>query len=203
MIDYFFNIKRKEKNGIFLTLINSKVERDIAKNIVEKYHSYVPTFNSVGRRIDWLINYESKIIGMIGIGSSTYPPCKDILNHLNVNKSEYKEIFNNISNNWRFCLKESPIRNTGTISLKLMRDSAKVEWKEKYGDDLKYMITFVGGGNVGSVYLADNWKIIGKTAGLPKHKSISMKWNSNEELKKLFVKPDGKDRKLIFFKEIQ
>lgn len=31
---------------------------------------------SVGRRIDWLVENDGEIVDMIGIGSSTYPPCK-------------------------------------------------------------------------------------------------------------------------------
>ena len=48
----------------------------------------------------------------------------------------------------------------------------------------------------------DNWNFIGETSGLPKHKSSSMKWNTKEELKTLFVKPTGENKKLIFGKKI-
>ena len=44
--------------------------------------------------------------------------------------------------------------------------------------------------------------MIGLTSGLPKHKSVSMKWHSSEELKELYVKPTGEDKKLIFIKKI-
>ena len=182
-------------------LINNEELRDIAKKLVEKYHSYVPSYKSVGRRIDWLIYDNEELVGMIGIGSSTYPPCKDILRYLNITKNEYKNIFNNFANNWRFCMKKK-IPNAGTQILKYLRQNAPIEWKKKYGDDLKYLITFVGGGNNGAVYLADNWIKIGETAGLPKHKSSSMKWDSNEELKNKFVKPTGENKKIIFIKKL-
>lgn len=186
---------------ISLRLITNKNDRDIAKHIVENHHSYVPSFNSVGRRIDWLIYYDNEIVGMIGIGSSTYPPCKDILEKLSINKTQYKNIFNNIANNWRFCVTKH-IPNLGTQVLKLLRQEAPIEWKKKYGDVLRYLITFVGGGNNGAVYKADNWEHIGYTAGLPKHKSSSMKWHSNDELKERFVKPNGENRKMIFIKSV-
>jgi len=67
-------------------------------------------------------------------------------------------------------------------------------------NQLVHLFTFVGGGNSGAVYKADNWELIGKTAGLPKHKSSSMKWNTKKQLKELFVKPTGENRKLIFVK---
>ena len=95
------------------------------------------------------------------------------------------------------------IKNGGTQILKQVRNLAPIVWKSKYGDDLKYLITFVGGGNNGAVYKADNWKHIGHTAGLPEHKSSSMKWDNKEKLKELFVKPTGENKKMIFIKEIK
>ena len=94
------------------------------------------------------------------------------------------------------------IPNVGTRVLKLLRQQAPIEWKKKYGDDLKYLITFVGGGRDGAVYKADNWEVIGSTAGLPSHKSVSMKWDDGEALKAKFVKPTGENKKVIFFKEL-
>ena len=96
-----------------------------------------------------------------------------------------------------------PIKNAGTQILKQVREKAPVEWQRKYGDELKVIITFVAGGNNGAVYLADNWEVIGKTAGLPEHKSSSMKWMSGEELKEKFVKPTCENKKIILFKDIR
>ena len=194
-------IKSNPKPKLRLELISTKEEYNIAKRMVETYHSYVPSFNSVGRRIDWLIYYDDEIIGMIGIGSSTYPPCKDLLKYLNISKLEYKDMFNNIANNWRFCLIKS-IPNIGTQILKQLRLLAPIEWKNKYNDDLNYLITFVGGGHNGAVYKADNWLEIGYTAGLPNHKSVSMKWDNNDNIKQKFVKPTGENRKIIFIKKL-
>ena len=185
-----------------LQLIKTNEQRNIAKSIVENHHSYVPTFNSVGRRIDWLVIVDGEIKGMIGIGSSTYPPCKDLLIHLGISKAEYKQIFNNIANNWRFCMMEK-LPNVGTQVLRELRKQAPIAWKDKYGDDLLYLITFVAGGNTGAVYKADNWQLIGKTAGLPSHKSVSMKWDDKDSIKQKFVVPNGENRKLIFFKDIK
>ena len=94
------------------------------------------------------------------------------------------------------------IPNVGTQVLKQLRKQAPIEWEKKYGDKLLYLITFVAGGNNGAVYLADNWEQIGCTAGLPKHKSVSMKWDDNEGIKQKFVKPTGENRKIIFFKQL-
>jgi hypothetical protein len=94
------------------------------------------------------------------------------------------------------------IPNAGTQILKQLRTKAPNAWKTKYGNDLKHIITFVGANKNGAVYLADNWKKIGETAGLPKHRSSSMKWNSNEQLKELFVKPTGENKKIILIKDL-
>ncbi len=187
--------------NIELKLVSDDSDRELARQIVENHHSYVPTFKSVGRRIDWLVYIDDELCGMIGIGSSTYPPCKDILRHLGMSKDEYKTQFNSFANNWRFCMMKS-VRNAGTRILKMLRKLSKVEWKRKYGDDLKYLITFVGAGHNGAVYRADNWDCIGKTSGLPSHKSVSMKWDNGEKIKEKFVKPTGENSKLIFIRKL-
>lgn len=191
---------------MFLEEVKTKEQKDAVREIIENYHSYVPTSDSVGRRIDWLIYEEDgfgvRPVGMIGLGSSVYPPPKDILIEMGVSMEQYRSIFNSIANNWRFCMVKS-IPNAGTQILKQLRTIAPAAWKQKYGDDLKILITFVAGGNNGAVYLADNWKIIGKTAGLPEHKSSSMKWDNAEQLKEKFVKPTGENQKIIFYKDIR
>lgn len=191
---------------MFLEEVKTKEQKDAVREIIENYHSYVPTSDSVGRRIDWLIYEEDgfgvRPVGMIGLGSSVYPPPKDILIEMGVSMEQYRFIFNSIANNWRFCMVKS-IPNAGTQILRQLRTIAPAAWKQKYGDDLKILITFVAGGNNGAVYLADNWKIIGKTAGLPEHKSSSMKWDNAEQLKEKFVKPTGENQKLILYKDIR
>ncbi len=186
---------------MILQLVNSKEDLKIFNDVIIKHHSYVPTVKSVGRSLRWIIYKDTTILGVISLGSSTYPPCKDILKHLNISKDDYKKSFNTFANNWRYCLILHE-KNLGTKVLKEFRKQSKIEWKKKYGDDLKYIITFIGAGKTGAMYKADNWTMIGETAGLPKHKSSSMKWHSGEELKSLFVKPTGENKKLIFIKEL-
>mgnify|MGYP001502281158 CR=1 FL=1 len=190
---------------IKLEQVKSDGQKKVVKHIIENYHSYVPTSKSVGRRIDWLIydneDFPVKAVGMIGIGSSVYPPPKAMLEYMGLSKFQYKDIFNTVANNWRFCMVKS-IPNAGTQILKQMRELAPPAWKKKYDDNLKYLITFVGGGNNGAVYRADNWNMVGETAGLPAHKMVSMKWNSDKELKEKFVTPTGENKKLIFMKKL-
>ena len=186
---------------IELRVVNDDNAKEYVKETIQKFHSYVPSTSSVGRRIDWVVFDDDRPIGMIGIGSSVYPPPKDLLQYVGMSKSEYQGEFNTFSNNWRYCMKES-IPNAGSQILKLLRHHAPIEWKKKYGDNLRYILTFVGGGNNGAVYKADNWKMVGKTAGLPEHNMVSMKWDDNDKLKEQFVKPTGENKKLIFVTQV-
>ncbi len=104
---------------IYLEQVESDSQKQLVQFIIEEYHSYVPSAVSVGRRIDWLI-YDDTIvnqfslpqpIGMIGIGSSVYPPPKALLTRVGLSKDEYKDVFNEFSNNWRFCMKPHTIKN--------------------------------------------------------------------------------------------
>ena len=191
---------------MILQLVESDIQKKLVKNIIIKHHSYVPTHRSVGRRIDWLIyeddQFPSKCIGMIGIGSSVYPPPKDLLNYVGMTKSEYKDNFNSFANNWRYCMTTS-IPNAGSQILKQLRYLAPIEWEKKYKNFLSHLITFVGGGNNGAVYRADNWDMVGYTAGLPKHDMVSMKWDDKQQLDNKFVKPTGENKKLIFVTQVK
>ena len=191
---------------MILQLVESDIQKQLVKKIITKHHSYVPTHRSVGRRIDWLIyeddKFPSRCIGMIGVGSSVYPPPKDLLNYVGMTKSEYKDNFNSFANNWRYCMTTS-IPNAGSQILKQLRYLAPIEWEKKYKNFLTHIITFVGGGNNGAVYKADNWDMVGHTSGLPDHDMISMKWDGKEQLKKKFVKPTGENKKLIFVTQVK
>jgi len=191
---------------MILKLVENDIQKAMVKRIIVKHHSYVPTHRSVGRRIDWLIyendDFGSKPVGMIGIGSSVYPPPKDLLRYVGMTKSEYKDNFNSFANNWRYCMTKS-IPNAGSQILKQLRYLAPIEWKKKYKNFLSHLITFVGGDNNGAVYKSDNWEMVGETAGLPDHKSLSMKWDNKSQLKTKFVKPTGENKKLIFVTEIK
>ena len=192
-----------------LELVNSQWQKTAVKRMIEKHHSYVPSARSVGRRIDWLIYHPDYVnalnvpqaVGMIGVGSSVYPPPKDLLSYVGMSKSEYKDNFNSFANNWRFCMTTS-LPNAGSQILKQLRHHAPIEWEKKYKNFLTHILTFVGGGNNGAVYRADNWDMVGHTAGLPEHDMVSMKWNNKEELKEKFVKPTGENKKLIFVTQV-
>ena len=62
---------------ISLRVANDNTSKEFIKETITKYHSYVPSTSSVGRRIDWVVFNDDVPVGMIGIGSSVYPPPKD------------------------------------------------------------------------------------------------------------------------------
>ena len=185
------------KNNIIVRIAESKEDKKLADNIVVQYHSYVSSAKTVGRCIKYLIEYNDEIVGTFWIGSGFKPTPKSILNYFNVSQKEFDKMFNTVADNKRFCMIKS-IPNLGSTVLKLIRNRAKNDWFDKYGDNLVSIVTTIGNGKKGSVYLSDNWEVLGSTAGLPKdRKSVSMKWDSPDSIKDKFSKPDGHNKKTI------
>jgi hypothetical protein len=184
-------------NNIHLSIALTKEQKQLADSIVVEYHSYVASARTVGRCIKYLIHYDNRIIGTFWLGSGFKPTPKSILNYFNMSQREYDRIFNQVADNKRFCMKES-IPNAGSQILKLVRQRAKNDWKQQYGDDLLAIVTTIGPSHNGSVYLADNWIKIGETAGLPSNrKSVSMKWDTKDKISEKYVKPTGENKKKI------
>ena len=186
---------------IEITIANTPQEKKLADNIVINHHSYVASARTVGRCLKYLIHFDNRIIGTFWIGSGFKPTPKAILNHFNLGQKEYDAIFNSIADNKRFCMSER-IPNIGSQILKQIRNRAKTDWKNRYGDELRAIITTIGPSHNGSVYLADNWKVIGETAGLPSNrKSVSMKWDDKQNIKEKYIKPTGENKKKIMITE--
>jgi hypothetical protein len=183
---------------IKIRIAETKEDKDIANKIIVDFHSYVNTPKVVGRCIKYIIKFDNKDVATFWLGSGFKPTPKAILNFFKVSQSEFDKMFNEVADNKRFCIKESPVSNFGSQVLSKIRKRAKSDWFNIYGNDLKGIVTTIGDGKTGSVYLADNWVEIGKTAGLPKRdKSVSMKWNTKKEISERFVKPTGENKKLI------
>ena len=184
-----------------ISIAETKNQKKIADNIVINYHSYVSKARTVGRVIKYIISYEEEIVGTFWLGSGFKPTPKSILNYFKVGQKQFDSIFNEVADNKRFCMVRH-IPNLGTQILKKIRNRAKADWKEKYGNNLRAIVTTIGDGKKGSVYLADNWTKIGETAGLPSNrKSVSMKWDDNLSINEKFVKPTGENKKIILITE--
>ena len=190
-----------ESSRITLTLAVTEEQKTQANEIVIAYHSYVPSARTVGRVLKYLAYYGDELVGTFWIGSGFKPTPKSILNHFKVGQKQFDLMFNKVADNKRFCMCKN-IPNAGSQIIKLVRKRARFDWKNKYGDDLVAIVTTIGNGKKGSVYLADNWKVIGHTAGLPsERKSVSMKWDDESTIKTRFVKPDGLNKKTILITE--
>lgn len=182
---------------ISVTVAETKDQKKLADHIVVKHHSYVASARTVGRCIKYLVHYDKELVGTFWIGSGFKPTPKAILKYFGKSQKEFDQIFNTIADNKRFCMMKH-IPNLGTQVLKAVRNRAKKDWHCKYGDDLMAIVTTIGDGKKGSVYLADNWKKIGETAGLPKdRKSVSMKWDDSAGIKEKYSKPTGENKKII------
>lgn len=184
--------------NLSLKIADTKEMKKIADEIVVSHHSYVASARTVGRCLKYLIYDEDLVVGTFWLGSGFKPTPKSILNHLGIGQKEFDKVFNSVADNKRFCMSVQ-IPNAGSQILRMVRNRAKKDWFEKYGDDLTHIVTTIGGGKTGAVYKADNWKLIGETAGLSTdRKSVSMKWDDEEGIKSKYVKPDGLNKKLIF-----
>lgn len=165
--------------------------------LVRTYHSYVPTTKVVGRNIKYLAEENGRLVATFWLGSGFRPTPKDLLNYFGVSQQQFDTFFNEVADNKRFCIAH-PRKNLGSQILREVRKQAASDWLNKYGDNLRAIVTTIGDGKPGSVYLADNWQHIGYTSGLPTDRqSVSMKWNTTEEIAERFVKPTGENRKRI------
>lgn len=186
---------------IIIRIAESKIDKKIADEMVVKHHSYVASARTVGRCLKYIITYENRDVGTFWIGSGFKPTPKSILNHFNKSQKEFDQMFNEIADNKRFCMIER-IPNLGSQILKAIRTRAKSDWLNKYGNNLRAIVTTIGADKNGAVYLADNWNKIGQTAGLPANrKSVSMKWDNNENIAMKYAKPTGENRKTILITE--
>lgn len=184
-------------DSLRITIALTKSDKSLADSIVINHHSYVASSRTVGRCLKYLIEYESRTVGTFWVGSGFKPTPKAILNHFGVSQSDFDLIFNEVADNKRFCMIEK-IPNLGTQVLKAIRKRVRQDWYNAYGNDLRAIVTTIGGNKQGSVYLADNWKKIGETAGLPPNRSsVSMKWDDPNSIREKFVKPTGENRKII------
>lgn len=182
---------------ISVSLAQTAEDKRTADDIVSRHHSYVPSTKVVGRCLKYLCLADGAPVGTIWIGSFMKPTPKDILRRIGVPQKQLDVCFNNFADNKKFCMAVA-LPNAGTQILRCVRQRVADDWRDTYGDNLVALFTTIGGGKNGAVYRADNWEVVGHTAGLPKgRKSTSMKWDDSAVIKDRFVKPTGEDKKII------
>lgn len=108
-----------------ITRITEKGQRQIAKDFINQYHSYIRYADRPSRKMYWLLHEDDRLVGVFGLGSA-FTRNKIIQNYLN----DHQILFNEIANNIVFCLYATQHKNSGTIFLSMIRRDAKVWWKE-------------------------------------------------------------------------
>ena len=158
----FFDYTKTYDYPIFLQECNNTEQTSIFRNIIDTYHSYVKYKDVPQRRINYLIyrTSDSKPIGAIGISSCVLAiGPRD--NWIGWNKETRLKNSNMVANNYRFCLKPNTgIKNLGSMVLRMVRIEGAKRWKERYGDDLLLMESYVlkNENRRGAVYLAEDRK---------------------------------------------
>jgi hypothetical protein len=185
----FFDYSKIHTYPIFLQECLNSSQTKIFRDIINTHHSYVKYKDVPQRRINYIIyrSEDGEPIGAIGISSCVLAiGARD--NWIGWDKDTRLLNSNKVANNYRFCLvPNNGIKNVGTMSLKLLREEGARRWKEKYGDDLLLLETFVqplidGSDNKrnGAVYLADNWIMIGETLGNSIKKAPLLLWQKED-----------------------
>lgn len=117
----------------------------------------------VGRNICYAVEYNGEYFGSIVGGSATLhlPGREDFIKRNNINCT-LEEIVNNI-----FFHIEGPypVRNFAQKVLQLFHEKIMVDWKERYGDDVKLFETLVELPRTGEVYTRFGYELVGQTKG--------------------------------------
>lgn len=112
----------------------------------------------VGRSLNYLIYQNREIVGIIGVNS---PPLNYKKFNVFFGKDQELKFLNN--NVFKLIITQ---KNLGTKVLKLLRNIIKIDYKEKYKEDVLGLITFVEPPRTGAMYKADNWTYLGMTEGV-------------------------------------
>ena len=185
----FFDFSDEKTYPIVLDICQSPTQNKLFRDTINTHHSYVKYKDSPTRNIRYLV-YESESgnhVGAVGISSATIAvACRD--NFIGW-KNDVKMLhLNKLANNSRFCLIKDncSIKNVASMCLKKLREDGVKDWKDRYGDDLILIETFVQPdrdeeflGNDkrnGCCYRSDNWIEVGMTSGASIQKSPLLLW---------------------------
>ncbi len=128
----------------------------------------------LGRQCHYLVWYKGEVAGIVGANS---PP---------IHYKKFTEYFpgfteDNWMNNNVYNLVKHDIKNLGTKTLKLFRQTVKKDYETKYNLPLVGLVTFVEPPRDGAIYKADNWDYLGMTQGVTCRRSGDhAKWLNKE-----------------------
>lgn len=171
-----------------------EVTLEVCKNTDTRYKEirdrhYVDNRGTHGQQIHFIIHYDGEIAGIISGASSVYAvKSRDDFFGIPKGREVRQKVFlPAIVNNVVFRL-ETHIPNLATKVLAKWRKVTAQLWEELYGVQVIGFETFVVEEDYrkGSLYLADNWKRVGETAGSTKaHKGLTTASTRVETSKKL------------------
>lgn len=144
------------------------------------FEHYPDSKGIVGRQLSYLIYNDEEPIGVIGFASPPYKYNKfcDYFNEDDPNNLSTSILNNNV---YRLIKSE---KNWATQILRKARETLYIDYKEKYNEKLKGLVTFVELPLEGTLYKADNWDNLGKTQGVKirrRGKNWKNKWKDIEE----------------------
>lgn len=200
----FFEYQTKQ-SGVTLHFCNSPVVNKIFRDTINQYHSYVKYKDCPSRNLRYLVyeNITGNLVGAIGLASAALNvSCVD--KYVGWDKDTKYRNLNSVANNARFCLIKDnmTIHNVASMTLKQLRIVGARDWQQKYGDKLVLLQTFVEferaneyNGSIsraGSCYLADNWVVVGKTAGDSIQKAPVALWKKEDSARGELARKDPK-----------
>jgi len=176
------------------------VQRTDPLYVQYRKNHYIPDRGVVGQQLQYLILYETKVIGVIGGSSCVYTnEFRDEFFDLASEKGLRTRQLNSIINNNIFKL-DYPAPNMASIVLGMWRKRVVVDWEEIYGVPVAGFETFVveerlwnGKTRNGACYRADNWELVGITKGYG-DTNVRGRETKNKNLK---------SRKLVYCKRIK
>lgn len=132
---------------------------------------YIPNKGAHAQQLHFMVWDDEEIAGIISAGSSVYSvESRNSFFGIPSDKSERQSLWlPSIVNNTVFRL-EKHRENLGTETLALWRRTTAKLWEELYGVPVIGFETFIieESWRKGSLYKADNWTVVGKTAGSTK-----------------------------------
>jgi hypothetical protein len=152
-----------KKVDIYLELCENPERNKMFRDIINDWHSYIDAKDTCNRRVNWLVrNGESgEVLGAIGINSAVLAlSSRD--KFIGWTSNQRMANLNQVANNYRFAM---IYRGLGSQVLSVLRKTAPIIWKEKYGDELVLLETLVKPPWEGTVYSASGWTKVGKTKG--------------------------------------
>lgn len=167
-----------------------RCKRTDPRYVAIRNRHYVPNNGACGRQLHYIIWYREEIVGVISGGSSAFGVkprdkffgldlCKSFDESFEDECGELpslrNEMLGTIINNNIFRL-EIHEDNLATRILACWRRQVVNDWRERYDEWVLGFETYVveNEHRIGTCYRADNWKLVGRTAG---HKMIYCKKN--------------------------